>query len=308
MSTVEAAGPLHAPSTSRGPLMNKAAAYLALTKPQIVEQLLITTVPAMFVAQRGLPGIWLMIATVLGGAFTAAGASAANMWYDRDIDAVMKRTSKRPLVTGALTAKQALIFALGLEVLGFLTLAMFVNMLAAVLAISGTLFYVFVYTMWLKRSSPSNIVIGGAAGGVPVLVGWAAVTNEISLAPLVMFAIIFFWTPPHFWALAFKYRDDYSRAQVPMLPSVATVSYTALQIVMYTVLLLALSLLLAPVAQLGVVYIATAILLGAVFLIMALRLQRDHSEKTAMRLFAFSITYVTLLFGSMVLDQFVTLL
>ncbi len=284
----------------------KARGYMALTKPAIVELLLVTTVPAMFVAQRGLPNIWLMVATVVGGALTAAGASAFNMWYDRDIDAVMKRTEKRPLVQGVLTPQEALTFAIGIEVVGFLMLAVFVNMLSAVFALSGALFYAFVYTMWLKRKSPSNIVIGGAAGGFPVLVGWAAVANGVSLAPWVMFAIIFFWTPPHFWALAFKYRDDYSAAKVPMLPSVAPMSYTAFQITTYSVLLLALSLLLAPVAQLGEVYILAAVVLGVVFCGFAVKLQRNHSEHTAMTLFAYSITYVTLLFGAMVVDQFVS--
>ncbi len=305
MSSIAGLRPNASPRASSPTAKAKLRGYIALTKPQIVEQLLITTVPAMFVAQRGLPDIWLMVATVIGGALAAGGASAANMWYDRDIDAVMKRTARRPLVQGTITPNEALVFSVALEVIAVIWFVAFVNVLSAVLAISGTLFYVFVYTLWLKRSTTSNIVIGGAAGGVPVLVGWAAVTNTIALPPLVMFAIIFFWTPPHFWALAFKYRDDYREADVPMLPSVATFSYTAMQIILYTVLLLSLSLLLAPVAKLGVVYIATAVVAGAVFLALALKLRRDHSERTAMVLFHYSISYVTLLFGAMIVDQFV---
>ena len=305
MSSVAGLRPSVGPQASAPSASAKLKGYISLTKPQIVEQLLVTTVPAMFVAQKGLPDIWLMVATVVGGALAAGGASAANMWYDRDIDAVMKRTAKRPLVQGILSPREALTFSIALEVLAVLWLVAFVNPLAAALAISGTLFYVFVYTMWLKRSTSSNIVIGGAAGGVPVLVGWAAVTNTLALAPIVMFATIFFWTPPHFWALAFKYREDYTRADVPMLPSVATFSYTALQIVLYSVLLCALSLLLAPVAELGVVYVVTAVVSGAAFLGMAIKLMRDHSERTAMKLFHFSISYVTILFAAMVADQFI---
>ncbi|HEY6426190.1 MAG TPA: heme o synthase, partial [Acidimicrobiales bacterium] len=197
-------------------------AYVALTKPRIIELLLVTTVPTMVVAQRGLPPLWLIVATVAGGALAAGGANAINMVVDRDIDRLMNRTKNRPLVTGAMSARAALVFALTLEVLAFVELWLAVNLLSAVLAISATLFYVFVYTLWLKRRSSQNIVIGGAAGAVPVLVGWAAVTDSLSWAPVVLFAIIFIWTPPHFWSLAVKYRDDYAAADVPMLPVVAS--------------------------------------------------------------------------------------
>ena len=186
---------------------------MALTKPRIIELLLITTLPTMIVAQRGLPPVWLMVATLLGGALAAGGANAINMVVDRDIDKLMHRTRNRPLVTGAITPRNALIFAIALEVVAFVELWAWVNLLSAVLAVSATLFYVFVYTLWLKRTSSQNIVIGGAAGAVPVLVGWAAVTDSLAWTPVVLFAIIFVWTPPHFWALAVKYKDDYQAGQ-----------------------------------------------------------------------------------------------
>jgi heme o synthase len=279
--------------------------YVALTKPRIIEQLLITTVPAMIVAKQGLPSLWLMAATVLGGTFAAAGANAANMWWDRDIDAVMKRTARRPLVQGTVSPNGALAFAIVVEVFAFVWMVTFVNVLAACLALGAALFYVFVYTLWLKRAYTSNIVIGGAAGAVPVLVGWAAVTNEVSLAPVVMFAIIFVWTPPHFWALAYKYRHDYSAAEVPMLPSVASMNYTSGQIIGYTILLWALSLLLGPVAGLGLVYFVSANIAAGIFLAYAVALGKDQTEKTAMKLFHWSITYLTVLFCAMAIDPFV---
>src|SRR4051812_31673549 len=195
--------------------MSRIRAYVALTKPRIIELLLVTTLPTMVVARRGIPSVLLMVETLVGGALAAGGANAINMYVDRDIDSVMKRTRNRPLVTGAVTPAAALVFAITLEVLAFAELALLVNLLSAVLAVSATLFYVFVYTLWLKRTSTNNIVIGGAAGAVPVLVGWAAVTGSLGLAPLVLFAIIFVWTPPHFWALAIRYRDDYAAADVP---------------------------------------------------------------------------------------------
>ena len=217
--------PMALPAVISAPRLSigaRVGAYVALTKPRIIELLLITTLPTMIVAQRGLPPLWLMVATLLGGALAAGGANAINMVVDRDIDKLMHRTRKRPLVTGAITPRNALIFAITLEVVAFVELWAWVNLLAAALAVSATLFYVFVYTMWLKRTSSQNIVIGGAAGAVPVLVGWAAVTDSLSWTPVVLFAIIFVWTPPHFWALAVKYKDDYQAASVPMLPAVAT--------------------------------------------------------------------------------------
>jgi protoheme IX farnesyltransferase len=288
---------------------SRLAAYVALTKPRIIELLLVTTVPAMIVAQRGLPPLWLMAATVVGGTLAAAGANATNMVVDRDIDKVMRRTRHRPLVTGALTPRQALVFAEGLEVLAALVLWLAVNPLSAVLALSATLFYVFVYTLWLKRTSTRNIVIGGAAGAVPVLIGWAAVTGSLGVAPFVLFAIIFVWTPPHFWALAIRYRDDYAAADVPMLPAVTTLGVTARRIVAYTLVMWAVSLAFAPLARMGWIYLAAALVLGAVFTWYALALVRDAASplgaQRAMKLFRFSISYISLLFGAMAVDQLV---
>jgi heme o synthase len=288
---------------SSPPSRSKLAAYVALTKPRIIELLLVTTVPTMVVAAGGMPSLWLMVATVLGGTAAAGGANAINMVVDRDIDRLMERTKGRPLVTGELTPRAALTFAIGLEIVAFLWLWATVNMLSAALAVSATLFYVFVYTLWLKRRSEHNIVIGGAAGAVPVLVGWTAVTGELAWAPIVLFAVIFYWTPPHFWALAIRYRDDYARADVPMLPVVASMRTTATRIILYTLLLWALTLLFAPVAGMGDLYVAAAVVLGAVFTWYAVRLLRDSSPKAAMRVFTWSISYITLLFGAMALDQ-----
>ena len=278
-------------------------AYLALTKPRIIELLLVTTVPTMVVAARGVPSGWLVLATLVGGALAAGGANAVNMYVDRDIDRLMERTQHRPLVTGAVSPRAALAFAVILEVLAFAELWALVNLLSAVLAVSATLFYVFVYSLWLKRTSTQNIVIGGAAGAVPVLVGWAAVRDSLGMAPLVLFAIIFVWTPPHFWALAIRYRDDYRRADVPMMPTVVGFTRTARQIVVYTVLLWAASLIFYPVARMGDVYLVAAILLGAIFLWQAVQLLRDRTPERAMRLFGYSISYLTLLFAAMAVDQ-----
>jgi len=282
---------------------SRSAAFVALTKPRIIELLLITTVPTMIVADQGVPSVWLMIATVAGGTLAAGGANAINMYIDRDIDALMERTRSRPLVTGEIQPTEALVFAIGLEIAAFAWLSLVVNLLSAVLAVAATLFYVFVYSLWLKRRSTSNIVIGGAAGAVPVLVGWAAVRNELDWAPLVLFAIIFCWTPPHFWALAIKYRDDYAAAGVPMLPAVVSTRSTAVRIVAYTVVLWATTLVLQPVAGLGLLYLVSALVLGAAFLFHALRVLRAPTAAHAMTLFTFSITYITLLFGAMALDQ-----
>jgi protoheme IX farnesyltransferase len=285
---------------------SRLGAYVALTKPRIIELLLVTTLPTMIVAQRGLPRVWLMIATLVGGALAAGGANAINMYADRDIDSLMRRTSGRPLVTGAVTPAAALVFAVTLETLAFVELWALVNLLSAVLALSATLFYVFVYTLWLKRTSSQNIVIGGAAGAVPVLVGWAAVTDRLGWTPLVLFAVIFVWTPPHFWALAVKYQDDYRSAGVPMLPAVSTVRRTAAEILGYSVLLVAVSLLLAAVAHLGAFYLTAATVLGLVFVALALKLFRRSTPKVAMQLFSYSITYLTLLFVLMAVAVFVT--
>lgn len=279
--------------------------FVALTKPRIIELLLVTTLPTMVVADHGLPRLTLMLATLVGGTLAAGGANAINMVVDRDIDSVMQRTRNRPLVTGVVTPAQALVFALSLEAVAFAELWAAVNLLSALLAVSATLFYVFVYTLWLKRTSRQNIVIGGAAGAVPVLVGWAAVRDSVGWAPAVLFALMFLWTPPHFWALAIRYREDYRSVDVPMMPVVASFEKTARQILAYTVLVAAVSLVFGWTAGMGPLYWASAAVLGAVFCAMAWRLLRQPTEAMAMKLFHYSITYVTLLFVAMAADQLI---
>lgn len=279
------------------------AAYVALTKPRIIELLLITTVPTMIVAERGWPSLWLIVATVVGGTFAAGGANAVNMYVDRDIDKIMNRTKGRPLATGEIEPRNALIFSVALLVIAFVWLTAFVNLLSAVFALSAAAFYIFVYTLWLKRTSTQNIVIGGAAGCMPVLVGWAAVTNGVGWEPIVLFGVIFLWTPPHFWALAVKYKDDYSAADVPMLPSVATLETTSKQILAYTLAVWALSLTFTPIANMGWIYTATAVVSGALFTMYAVQLLRDPTPRRAMKVFTFSITYLSVLFIAMGVDS-----
>ena len=284
--------------------------YIALTKPRIIELLLVTTIPTMVVAANGIPGIWLMITTLIGGTLAAGGANTFNMVYDRDIDAIMERTKMRPLVTGVMTPRAATIFACVLELLSFGLLAWRVNFLSAWLAMGATAFYVFIYTIWLKRRSKQNIVIGGAAGAVPVLIGWAAVTNNLSWTPVLLFVIIFIWTPPHFWALAVRYRDDYAAANVPMMPVVASLRRTTLEIMIYSVIMWALTMLVGPAAHLGWVYALSATLLGGMFTFYAFKLyvhaREDKADvNEAMRLFHFSITYLTGLFVMMAVDVLV---
>jgi protoheme IX farnesyltransferase len=279
--------------------------YIALTKPRIIELLLITTVPTMVLAEKGWPSWGLVIITLLGGTLAAGGANAINMVVDRDIDRLMERTKNRPLVTGLVQPRGALIFALCLQVAAFAVLWAGANLLSAVLALSATLFYVFVYTLWLKRTSRQNIVIGGAAGAVPVLVGWAAVQNSLAWEPFLLFIAIFLWTPPHFWALAIRHADDYRAAQVPMLPSVTTLDETVRQMVAYTVVLAAATIALGPVADLGILYMVAAIVLNLAFIGGTVGLGRQPTPARSMRLFAFSISYVTLLFVAMAVDVFV---
>jgi heme o synthase len=280
-------------------------AYFLLTKPRIIELLLVTTVPTMFIAARGVPSPWLMAATLFGGALSAASANVLNCYLDRDIDALMRRTARRPLPAHRVEPGDALRFGLVLGVAGFVWLWATVNLLSAVLATAAILFYVFVYTIGLKRRSTQNIVIGGAAGAVPVLVGWSAVTGRVDLPALVLFAIIFYWTPPHFWALSLRFKDDYAAAGVPMLPVVRGARETSTQILYYTVLLVAVTLLLYPAGRMGVVYLAAAVGLGGAFIWRALELRRDLTGKRAIRLFSFSNTYLALLFGAMALDAVV---
>jgi protoheme IX farnesyltransferase len=289
-------------SPEPGPL-DTVRAYVALTKPRIIELLLVTTVPTMVLAAGGIPSLWLMAAVVAGGTLAAGGANAINMYVDRDIDDVMRRTRHRPLPSRSVSPTAALAFGIGLSAVAFAFLALTVNLLSAVLALSATAFYVFVYTMWLKRSTPQNIVIGGAAGCVPVLVAWAAVTGEVGLPALVLFAIVFYWTPPHFWALALRYRGDYAAAKVPMLPVVRGEAETARQIVLYTIALVAVSLLLLPAAGMGWIYLVAALVLGALFVRDALRLRADAADgRAAIRLFRYSISYLTLLFAAVAVD------
>ncbi len=282
-----------------------ASAYLSLTKPRIISLLLITTVPAMVLANEGWPSLWLVFATVFGGTLAAGGANAINCYIDRDIDELMPRTAGRPLPMGLIEPLHALIFALALEVIAFTILALTSNLLAAGLAVSATAFYVFVYTMWLKRTTRQNIVIGGAAGAVPPLVGWAAVTGDIGLPAVILFAIVFFWTPPHFWALAIKYRDDYAKAGVPMLPVVATLGETKAQIFWYSVLLVPVSLLMYATGAVGWIYVGSAIALGAGFIWQTWRLRSDDRPSAAMGVFKYSITYLALIFLAVAVDQLV---
>jgi heme o synthase len=278
------------------------SALIALTKPRIIELLLVTTVPTMLLAQRGLPSLKLVLVTLIGGTFAAGSANTINCYLDRDIDAVMKRTSRRPLVNkqGMVKPGEALIWGIGLGAGATLLLGLEANWLAASLADAAILFYVFIYTLLLKRRSPSNIVVGGAAGCFPVLVGWAAVKGTVALPAIVLFAVIFLWTPPHFWALAMKFKDDYARANVPMLPVVASPAVVTRKIVLYSYAMVAATLALAPYA--GWLYTAAAVGLGAWFLLEAHRLdaqvRADNSGKPfPMRLFHLSIAYLTLLFA-----------
>jgi len=289
---------------SRAPgAFDKVIAYVRLTKPRIILLLLITTVPAMVLAKRGFPSLWLIGATLLGGMMTAGSANALNQFLERDIDEKMNRTKSRPLPSHSVQPVRALIFAIVLGIAGFLWLTLVVNLLAASLAVAAILFYVLVYTLLLKRSTPQNIVIGGAAGAVPVLVGWAAVTGTVGPAAWVMFAIIFFWTPPHFWALAMRYRDDYAAAGVPMMPVVRTEAQTTQQIFLYAIVLVVVTLVLSPVGGLGILYALTAALLGGGFIYRAARLRLTPNPETAFKLFQYSITYLGLLFAAIAVDR-----
>jgi protoheme IX farnesyltransferase len=282
-------------------------AYIALTKPRIIELLLVTTVPTMVLAARGWPGWGLTAATLVGGALAAGSANALNCWWDRDIDVVMHRTARRPLARHTVTPASALVFGLALGVLATAELWVTTNRLSALLADAAIAFYVCVYTMLLKRRTSQNIVWGGAAGCMPVLIGWSAVTDSLSWAAVVLFAVIFFWTPPHFWALAMKFKDDYARASVPMLPVVATPQTVARRVVWYSWAMVGTSLLLALDAS-GPVYLISAAALGAAFLREAHVLQRQvlaGAAFTSMRLFHFSTTYLALLFLAVAVDQLV---
>jgi len=279
------------------------AAYVSLTKPRVVSLLLVTTLAAMVIAAEGMPPIHLVLLTLLGGALGAGGANAINCWLDRDIDAVMHRTVWRAIPSGVLRAEDALRFGIILGIASFVVLAAFVNLLSALLTMAALLFYVLIYTRWLKRSSAQNIVIGGAAGAVPPLVGWAAVTGEISLLAVYLFAIVFYWTPPHFWALSLLIKEDYRRAGVPMLPVVRGDRETHQQILLYSVVLVALTGVVFGAALLDVVYLVSALALGGLLILYAVRLRREATLAAARRMFKFSMLYLALLFCAMAIDR-----
>jgi len=284
--------------------------YVALTKPRIIELLLLTTVPVMFLAQEGVPPLWLVIATFVGGALSAGSANALNCVVDADIDQLMRRTSRRPLARHQIPTRNALIFGLVLGVVSTAVLGFWVNWLSAGLALAANVFYVVGYTMILKRRTTQNIVWGGAAGCFPAMIGWTAVTGELAYAPFVLFLVVFFWTPPHFWSLAMRYREDYAAASVPMLPSVVGSAEVARQIVIYTWVMVGTSLLLWPLTPTGWFYPAVAIVLGIVFLIEAYDLKaraQDTEELSVlkpMRLFHYSNAYLALLFVAAAVDPF----
>jgi len=279
--------------------------YVSLAKPRIIPLLLITALGGMMMAERGWPSTGLVLLTLLGGALAAAGAGAINCWIDRDLDREMLRTRRRPLPDGRIAPSHALIFGIGLGLAAFLVLAFWVNVLAATLAISGLLFYVFVYTLWLKRWTVQNIVIGGAAGAVPPMVGWAAVTHRLDLTALYLFAIIFLWTPPHFWALALRLKGDYARARVPMLPVVRGESAARRQILFYTLILVAVTLAVVLTGALGLLYLAGAGVLGGLFIALAVANLRTRRQRWSRLLFDYSIAYLGLLFAVMVADRMI---
>jgi protoheme IX farnesyltransferase len=290
---------------SRIGFRRKSKAYLALTKPRVIELLLVTTVPVMILAHQGIPNLLLVLFTLVGGALSAGSAGAFNCYIDRDIDRVMKRTSTRPLVTGELSDREALVFAYILGVGSILWLGFLVNWLSAALSLAAILIYVILYTMVLKRRTPQNIVWGGIAGCIPVLIGWAAVTNSLSWAPLILFGVVFLWTPPHYWPLSMRYRDDYSQASVPMLAVVRGRTVVGLQVVLYAWATVACSLLLIPVAHMGIIYIVVAAASGAWFLFESHRLYSmaiRHGEVKPMRVFHSSISYLTILFLAVAVD------
>ena len=265
--------------------------------------LLGTTVAAMAIADRGLPNLWIVLATLVGGAMSAGSANCINCFIDRDIDQIMTRTQRRSLPSGKVQPTQALIFGIFLGIGSFAVLALFVNLLSALLATAAILFYVFIYTLWLKRSSTQNIVIGGAAGAVPVLVGWAAATNSITLPAIWLFAIIFYWTPPHFWALSLLIEKDYARANVPMLPVVMGERETKKQILLYSLILVAVTLILFAMQTMGYFYLVGAVVLGGILVYMSIRLLLDTTRKWARTIFWYSNCYLALIFAVMVLDR-----
>ena len=308
METVDRVEPTPTPVSRPTPLRaigRKAKAYVALTKPRVIELLLITTIPVMILAANGIPNLWLVLGTLVGGALSAGSANAFNCYIDRDIDRVMNRTKGRPLVTGALSDREALVFAWASGVASTLWLGLLVNWLAAALSAGAILFYVLVYTLLLKRRTPQNIVWGGIAGCMPVLIGWAAATGTLSWSALILFGVVFLWTPPHYWPLSMRYREDYREAGVPMLAVVRGQSIVGLQVILYAWATVVCSLLLIPVAGMGIVYTVVAVLAGAWFLVESHRLYSAairHGEVRPMRVFHGSISYLTLVFLAVGID------
>jgi protoheme IX farnesyltransferase len=306
------------PGTGPGPApahlsaADRCKAFLALTKPRIIELLLITTVPVMFLAEQGVPDLWLVLATCLGGYMSAGGANALNMYLDRDIDALMDRTRNRPLVTGAVSPRECLVFGVGLAVVSTAWFGLTVNWVSAALSLSALLFYVLVYTAWLKRRTAQNIVWGGIAGCMPVLIGWSSVTGTVSWAAVVLFLVIFFWTPPHYWPLSMRVKEDYARVKVPMLPVIAARTVVARQIVLYSWAMVAVSLTLWPLGYVGWFYTVVAAAAGGWWLYEAHALRAraragvGGAKLKEMRLFHYSISYISLLFLAVALDPFLS--
>ena len=293
------------PVSGTSGLLRKVKAFVALTKPRVIELLLVTTAPVMVLAAQGIPNLWLVLATLVGGALSAGSANAFNCYIDRDIDRIMKRTQGRPLVTGELSDREALIFAWVSGVASVAWLGLLTNWLAAALSLGAILFYVLVYTLLLKRRTPQNIVWGGVAGCMPVLIGWAAVTGSLTWAPVILFGIVFLWTPPHYWPLSMKYRDDYQSASVPMLAVVRGRTIVGLQVILYAWATVACSLLLIPIANMGLLYTVIALVSGVWFIFEAHRLYGQairHDEVKPMRVFHSSITYLTLVFLAVGID------
>jgi heme o synthase len=297
------------PASERASLLDvrtAVGAYVRLTKPRVIELLLVTSVPPMLLAAGGFPAARLLVAVLVGGALAAGGANTINCWVERDSDQLMRRTDSRPLPAGEIVPSHALVFGIVLNVIAFVYLALAANLLAASLTMTATLFYVFVYTIWLKPRTAQNIVIGGAAGAVPVLVGWAAVKGDLSAPAWILFAVVFFWTPAHFWALAVKYRADYERAGIPMLPVVRGVAATGRQIILYAAITAAVTLTLGLTISVSIVYVAATALLGLVFVVQAVRLSRNVSPAAAIRFFGFSNVYLLLVFAAVAADALIT--
>ena len=293
-------------AAQRRPIAATFGAYFRLTKPRVIELLLVTAVPPMFLAQQGWPPLDLVLAVVIGGALAAGGANTINCFIERDRDQLMRRTHGRPLPQGEIVPSRALVFGIVLHVIAFLILASVANVLSAVLTLSATLFYVFVYTLWLKPRTAQNIVIGGAAGAVPALVGWAAIRNDIAWPSVILFAVVFFWTPAHFWALAMKYRDDYAAAGVPMLPVVQGIPATTRQIANYAMITVACTFALTLTGEVGRFYAAAALVLGALFVGKSFALMREPTPQRAIKFFGWSNVYLMLVFVAVAVDALVS--